>query len=171
MSAASSDPLEFLGEEFLTWLWFRIETDGGEFDLGRNRTVGVSFDDYIAFAPRDDDETEHTLKKGSPSRCAEAAAALHNGRRLRRAKLILGQGEMVWSVTIDGPTMNLLSVKLPEDDPDADSAEERSVDRIRGFLEVQEIVGALYRAFLEQRLAPDYLDRGATAQAEWMASR
>ena len=76
-----------------------------------------------------------------------------------------------WSVTIDGPTMNLLGVKLPEDDPDADSAEERSVDRIRGFLEVQEIVGALYRVFLEQRLAPDYLDRGATAQAQWMASR
>jgi recombination associated protein RdgC len=161
----------FLGEEFLTWLWFRIETCGGDFDLGRDRTVGVSFDDYIAFAPRDDDETEHTLKKGSPSRCAEASAALHNGRRLRRAKLILGLGESVWSLTLDGPSMNLLGVKLPEDDPDCESAAERSVDRIRSFLEVQELVAGLYRVFLEQRLEPDYLEHGAAAQAQWMASR
>ena len=90
MSAA--DPLGFLGEEFLTWLWFRIETEGGDFDLGRDRHVGVSFDDFIAFAPLDNDETEQTLRKGSPSRCAEAAAALRNGRRLTRARLVLAPG-------------------------------------------------------------------------------
>ena len=76
MSAA--DPLEFLGEEFLTWLWFRIETQGGDFDLPGNRAVGLSFDDFLAFAPRDDDETEHTLKKGTPSRSAEASTALRS---------------------------------------------------------------------------------------------
>ena len=64
----SADPLEFLGEEFLTWLWHQTETSGGDFELPGNREVGVSLDDFIAFAPRDDDETEHTLKKGSPSR-------------------------------------------------------------------------------------------------------
>ncbi len=47
-----SDPLAFLGEEFLTWLWFRIETEGGEFNIGRQRELAVSFDDFIAFAPR-----------------------------------------------------------------------------------------------------------------------
>ena len=32
----------FLGEEFLTWLWFRWENDGGEFTLGGGRVVGVA---------------------------------------------------------------------------------------------------------------------------------
>ena len=79
---SASDPLEFLGEEFLTWLWFCIETRGGDFDLPGDRAVGVSFDDFLAFAPRDDDETEHTLKKGTPSRSAEASTALRSGHRL-----------------------------------------------------------------------------------------
>ena len=83
----------WLGHEFLVWLWFRIETKGGEFDIGRDREIGVSFDDFIAFAPLENDETEQTLKKGSPSRCAEASAALKNGRRLTRARLVIAQGE------------------------------------------------------------------------------
>lgn len=169
MSAA--DPLEFIGEEFLTWLWFRLETQGGNFELPGKREVGVSFDDFLAFAPRDDDETEHTLKKGSPSRSAEASTALRSGHRLRRAKLILGQGEMLWSFVLDGPTMSILSARLPEDDPDAESAGERSTDRIAAFLELQQIVAALYRIFLQERLAPEYMEQGAAAQAAWMSTR
>ncbi|MEE2887910.1 MAG: hypothetical protein VX951_10835 [Planctomycetota bacterium] len=167
----ASDPLEFLGEEFLTWLWFCIETRGGDFDLPGDRAVGVSFDDFLAFAPRDDDETEHTLKKGTPSRSAEASTALRSGHRLRRAKLIVGQGQLLWSFVLDGPTMSILNARLPADDPDSESAGERSMDRIRGFLELQQIVAALYRVFLLERLAPAYMQQGATAQASWMATR
>ena len=34
----------FLGEEFLTWLWFRIESEGGDFEVGRE-SIGVILDD------------------------------------------------------------------------------------------------------------------------------
>jgi hypothetical protein len=168
---SASDPLEFLGEEFLTWLWFRLETQGGDFDLPGNRKIGVSFDDFLAFAPRDDDETEHTLKKGTPSRSPEASTALRSGHRLRRAKIIIGQGEMLWSFVLDGPTMGIMGARLPDDDQDSESLDERSHDRIRSFLELQQIVAAIYRVFLQERLAPDYSAQGATAQATWMATR
>ncbi|MCA8972958.1 MAG: hypothetical protein KDC95_24455, partial [Planctomycetes bacterium] len=120
-----TDPLAFLGEEFLTWLWYRLENEGGDFKLDQGRSIGVSLDDFIAFAPRDDDETEQTLRKGLPTRSPEASAALRHGRRLRRAKRVVAEGEDVWSTVIDGPTMNLLSIKLPEDDPDAENIAER----------------------------------------------
>ena len=67
----------YLGEEFLTWLWFRIETAGGTFEVGRNR-VGVILDDFIAFAPHEADETEQSLRKGLPTRTAEARAGLRS---------------------------------------------------------------------------------------------
>ena len=31
----------FLGEEFLTWVWFRWETDGGEFTLSTTRSAAL----------------------------------------------------------------------------------------------------------------------------------
>ncbi|MHC5065518.1 MAG: hypothetical protein ACYTG5_16260, partial [Planctomycetota bacterium] len=62
----------FLGEEFLTWLWYRMENEGGEFNLPGGRVIALSMDDYLCFAPRDDDDTEHSLRRGIPSRSPEA---------------------------------------------------------------------------------------------------
>jgi hypothetical protein len=160
--------LSFLGEEFLTWLWWRIEAGGGEFALGRNQTLGVSLDDYLMFAPHVEDEVEQTLRKGGPSRSAEARAALHNGRRVRRARLVLGDGDRNFGVTVDGPTMRLGSIRLPPDPEDANDPGERSEERIAGFRRVAELVELLYRQFLRERLRPDYLQTSGAQQASWM---
>jgi hypothetical protein len=61
----------FLGEEFLTWIWFRWETDGGEFTLPGGRVVGIALDDFLCFAAPHDDETEQTLRRGLPTRTAD----------------------------------------------------------------------------------------------------
>ena len=170
-SAAAATDWGFLGEEFLTWLWYRIDTKGGDFELPGKRQVGVVLDDFLAFAPRDQDETEQTLKKGLPTHSAEAATALRNGRRLRRAKLIVAEGQASWTVTIDGPTMSLLSVRVPDDDEEATEPKDVSIERALAFWRVHEIVAGLYRHFLDVRLRPEYLKSTGEAQANWMQSR
>lgn len=167
MSDATS--FGFLGEEFLTWLWYRLETEGGDFDLGDGHVVGVSLDDFLAFAPRDDDETEHTLRKGVPSRSSSARAALRAGRRLRRAKLVLAKGELQWSFVLDASCMGLRSIKLPDDDEEAEGPAERSLDRAANFLLLHELVTRLYREFLRVRLRREYLGSDGERQAAWMA--
>ncbi|MCC6782640.1 MAG: hypothetical protein IT457_07330 [Planctomycetes bacterium] len=159
----------FLGEEFLTWLWFRLETEGGDFDLGDGHVVGISLDDFLAFAPRDDDETEHTMRKGVPSRSSSARAALRAGRRLRRAKLVLAQGELQWNFVLDAACMGLRSVRLPDDDEEAEGPADRSRDRIANFLLLHELVSRLYREFLRLRLRREYLTNEGEQQAAWMA--
>ena len=159
----------FLGEEFLTWLWFRLETDGGDFELAGGRSASVSLDDFLAFAPGDDDETEQTLRKGLPSRSAEARAALRHGRRVRRMKLIVALGDREWSLTIEGPTLDLHGVRLPPDPEDAGSREELAAERAAAFFEIRGVVAALYRRFLDDRLRDDYRATSGRAQARWMA--
>jgi hypothetical protein len=159
----------FLGEEFLTWLWFRLETEGGDFDLGDGHVVGISLDDFLAFAPRDDDETEHTMRKGVPSRSSSARAALRAGRRLRRAKLVLAKGELQWSFVLDAACMGLRSVRLPDDDEEAEGPADKSRDRIANFLLLHELVSRLYREFLRLRLRREYLTNEGERQAAWMA--
>jgi hypothetical protein len=166
---SARDDLGFLGEEFLTWLWWRIETGGGEFELAGDRVVGVSLDDFLMFAPHDGDEVEPTLRKGGPSRSLEARTALRDGRRLRRARFVIAEPQRSFGVTIDGPTLQLGSIRLPPDPEDAGSPAERALERIDGFRTVAAIVGELYRRFLHERLRGDYLARGAAPQATWMA--
>jgi hypothetical protein len=167
MTEGAMDP-SFLGEEFLTWLWFRIESDGGQFQVG-DQEIAVILDDYIAFAPHEGDATEQSLRKGLPTRTAEARAGLRNGRRLRRAKLLVARGEDEWSLVLDAPTMSLQNLKIPADSPESGTHSERSAERVEHFLDIHEIVHGLYELFLRDRLRPEYLATSGTAQAQWMA--
>lgn len=159
----------WLGEEFLTWLWFRWETDGGEFTLSGGRVVGVALDDFLSFAARNEDETEQTLRRGLPTRTAEARTALRQGHRLRKARLLIAEGERQWTATLDAPSLSLSGVKLPEDAEECESEMDRTADRAANWLALHEIVQALYSRFLRERLEPDYKSTGAEAQSAWMA--
>jgi hypothetical protein len=158
----------FLGEEFLTWLWYRLETEGGDFDLGQGTVIGVAMDDYLEFAPLDEDETLQTMRKGMPTRSPEARTALRSGHRLKKAKLIVAQGEREWSFVLDGTELELRSVKLPQDDESCESQAGRDRERAAHFIEIHGIVRRLYARFLELRLRPDYLGSAAEKQAAWM---
>jgi hypothetical protein len=160
----------FLGEEFLTWLWFRWETGGGEFTLAGGRVVGVALDDLLCFAAPSEDETEQTLRRGLPTRTAEARTALRQGRRLRKARLLVAEGPRQWSATFEAPTMTLLGVKLPDDAEECESDVDRTADRAANWLALHELVQALYALFLKERLRTDWKEQGAERQAQWMAS-
>ena len=160
----------FLGEEFLTWIWFRWESDGGEFTLSGGRVVGVALDDFLAFAAPSEDETEQTLRRGLPTRTVQARTALRQGHRLKRARLLIAEGSRQWSATLDAPSFALSGVKLPEDAEDCESEEDRTADRTANWLQLHEIVQALYERFLKERLRPDYLKTVGEEHARWMAS-
>lgn len=159
----------FLGEEFLTWLWFKWETEGGEFTLSGGRVVGIAIDDFLTFGALTEDETEQTLRRGLPTRTAEARTALRQGHRVRKARMLIAEGERQWTATIDAPSLTLGGVKLPDDAEECESEMDRTADRAANWLALHEIVQALYRLFLKQRLDPDYQTAGAEAQATWMA--
>jgi len=159
----------FLGEEFLTWLWFRWETEGGEFTLSGGRVVGIALDDFLTFAALTEDETEQTLRRGLPTRTAEARTALRQGHRLRKARLLVAEGDRQWTATLDAPSLTLSGVKLPEDAEECESEMDRTADRAANWLALHEIVQALYGLFLKDRLRENYRSTGAEAQATWMA--
>ncbi len=164
-----ADTHGFLGEEFLTWLWFRWESDGGEFTLPGGRVVGVALDDFLSFSAASEDETEQTLRRGLPTRTAEARTALRQGNRLKKARLLVAEGSRQWSATLDAATLTLNGVKLPEDAEECESDVDRTTDRSANWLALHEIVQALYGSFLRERLRPDYKKAGAEKQARWMA--
>jgi hypothetical protein len=160
----------WLGEEFLTWLWFRWETDGGEFPLPGGRVVGIALDDFLTFAAPSDDDTEQTLRRGLPTRTAEARTALRQGHRLRKARLLIAEGSRQWTTTLDAPTLTCNGVRLPEDAEECESEADRTADRAANWYALHEIVQLLYASFLRERVRPDYRQTIGEEHARWMAS-
>lgn len=141
---------DFLGDEFLLWLWWRCETEGGHFVLPFKAEIGIVVHELVAFEA----ETEATslvLRHGLTTKAAEARAALREGRVPTKLRLLIAEGSREWIATVDG-SLSLGSVRLPEDAEDCESSDDCTADRAANWLRLHGIVEHLFDAFMAARL-------------------
>lgn len=144
---------DFLGDEFLLWLWWKWETRGGEFTLPGDPigVVGIAIDDRVEFEAGDD-ETSLVLRHGLTTRSQEARAALRNGRVPTKVRMLIAEATNQWTVTLDGASLAMGSVRLPEDADDCETVDDRTGDRSAHWILLQQIVARLFGEFLQARL-------------------
>ncbi len=159
-------PDEFIGREFLTWLLYSCDSQGGEFRLGDGTQIGVSFDDFIALSSGDADGEKLTLRQGTPSTSAEAMMALRTGRMVDKAKLIVADPEEEWGLILSALDLCVSSMKLPKGEERHPAARIRercdSIARITRYLE------RLFVLFLELRVDEGAWEKERSAIAVWI---
>jgi hypothetical protein len=158
---------EYLGCELLLWLWWKWETDGGEFSIPSG-IVGIAIDDRVEFEAGDD-ETSMVLRHGLTTQSAEARTALRNGRVPTKARLLVAKGNLLWTVTLDGASLAMGSVRLPEDSDDCETAGDVTADRAENWLGLHTLVEHLFDKFMGDRVSMAWAAK-AREIAEWMAS-
>jgi hypothetical protein len=144
----------FLAQEFLTWLWFKCEVEGGTFVVPQG-PIGVAIDDALSLVSWTDDGLKASLRGGSPTGRPEAANALAAGLMLKRARLILALDSREWQFSLDADTLDLLGVKTVDPDAD-DEPEDALADKLAAGEQLREIVDSLYELFLALRLSEDW---------------
>ena len=83
------------GRDFLTWLWYEAEVNGGRCSVGELGDFVVALEGPItlAYSPgksKDPDlagSGESVVKRGNPMASGEAKAALSSGKKLRKARV------------------------------------------------------------------------------------
>lgn len=140
----------FVGEEFLTWLWFRSDTREGLFELEGDHELEVHFDNQLTLEANLAEAERSRLTGGSPSFSPEAKEALRRGKRVAQAKLRLTKEGREWMLTVTARTLGISSLKIPavlskEDD-------DRFYERADLIAEADASLRALYALFLRTRL-------------------
>ena len=111
------------------------------------------------------------LRHGLPTISAEAKTALLSGKKLERAKLLLGFGsEENWSCAFDTDAFVFRSLKLPESKEILDAASTFQ-DRIQKLGQFRELLLELFAQFAAERGDPR---RWAATQKEihrWVTDR
>ena len=143
----------FLGGEFLTWLWFSCDTDGGDFELPEMGNVGVSFDDQLVLESFLAESEQSRLSGASPIHSPEAKTALKAGKRISKAKLRILKDDREWVFVVSAPDFTFSSVKVPAVLKEED---ERLLERVSLVDELSEIWIGLYRKFLGLRLSDQW---------------
>lgn len=143
-----------LGQEFLTWLWFRSDT-GGIFNDRSGRPFTVSMEQRIVVQGDNGEHLETASVSGVNSELREARMGLTVGKKVTRALLRLEREPDEWQFSLKAADFSMGGLKTPK----IESAGGRDADPDALFLEKMyliesclELMDTLYKDFLSIRL-------------------
>jgi len=156
------DMKDFVGNEFLIWLWWVIENHEGPITCangdGKSRNLYLAIDKALDMDCAWDALGKQTLRGNGPTRLKEAGEALATGKWPRKAGVILNDGEHQWEFTLQGDQFNINSAALP-DVEGIETRREALEARIDLTLELAHHLDALYQRFLESRCNGTWADK------------
>ena len=114
-----------LGQDFLTWAWFRCETDPAFMKLD-SRPFAVRMGQRVTVQGGEGESLETTTVAGRMSELREARLGLAMGKKVTRISLYFEREPEEWRMTLNAGDFTLCGLKLPAiyrpeegDDPDA----------------------------------------------------
>jgi hypothetical protein len=161
----------FLGQEFLTWLWYKSDERGGTIYLPGSGDIQVVFEKHMLLEYGEGEALEKAICQGLHTELREARTGLLTGKKLEQARIMLVQGDYEYHLSLKGSLFEFRSVKLPKtmtgaEESDAPEAvEARLLDRIGLYETALRIVDDLFRLFLKVRLGQDWQTELAKIQA------
>ncbi len=158
----------FLGSEFLTWLWFKVDCHDGLLDVKDIGRVELIFDDQMTLDAYLAETQRNDLRGGAPAYSPEALTALRQGKRPIKAKLRVIREGREWSFAFKAETFDLGAIKIPA--LLTDETDEQFWERMYLVEELEGVVHGLYREFLSVRLSNDWSERFVGAMQAWIES-
>jgi len=146
----AEDDRNFLGNEFLVWLWYTLENESDTIKLADGSEVAVMMARTLALECPRGQYGKDTLASDGPAKLPEAFRALQAGRLPRKAGLTLVRHDKVYELTLQAETLAVSSARLPA--PEEEDVRARLEERISAIRHLGETLRLLYRAFLEKRL-------------------
>ncbi len=150
----------FVGQEFLTWLWWKSEERGGTVALPGQGDIIVVFEKHMLLEYGEGDSNEKLICSGLQTELQEARTGLLMGKKLEQARIQLIQADHEWNFTMAAALMEFRNVRLPKtggtESSGSNNPEETEgmiLERIFLFEELIRIVNDLFRMFLEIRVS------------------
>ena len=156
--AVAYNRYRFLGNEFLTWVWFTIEND--EETIRRCDAEALSLDvgNRMVLEHRWANGMETVSIKGDAAGLEEGLLALSKGASVTEINLIYKSGSLQWQFSLKGESLNFSGLKLPETAA-AEQSEDMEglvLEKLYLYEKPFQFIDELYRLFIEIRVSPQW---------------
>lgn len=171
--ATAYNKYSFLGNEFLTWLWFMVET-GQDITQAIESRDPVSLDignSLVLENSLGDNAREKTTIKGDQAGLEEGTTALKKGAKVTEMNLICKLGpEEEYHFTLKGDSFNITGLKTPAaaGDGSDDEIEGRIIEKALLLVRITQVIDTLFFTFLKQRTADDWKHKGFDPMRTWI---
>ncbi|QDU21560.1 hypothetical protein [Urbifossiella limnaea] len=148
---ADESSRDFLGNEFLLWLWYYTDIESDTLKLADDSDATVMIARSLTLeCPRG--QTGHeTISHEGPTRLAEARRAIQTGKLPRKCGLTLVRHDQQYELAIHAETLAVSSAKIPpppEDVTDARAKLDERATQLRALVETLDLV---YDVFCSRR--------------------
>lgn len=163
----------FLGNDFLTWLWFMIET-GQDITQAIEAKHPVSLDignSLVLENTLGDNAKEKITIKGDQAGLEEGTTALKKGAKVIEINLVCKLGpEEEYHFTIKGDSFNITGLKTPAGPGDGseDEIEGRVIEKALLVFRITQVIDTLFFTFLTQRIDDDWKNKGFDQMRTWI---
>jgi hypothetical protein len=156
---------DFLGNEYLLWLWYMLDAESDAIDLGDGSDVSVLLTRTLVLEDPRGQTGRQAITSDGPTRLPEARRAVQAGKLPRKVGMILSRHDQQYELTLQAETLAVGGLRLPA--PEA--AEERArleerVTQLRHFIETLDL---LYDEFAKRRAGDGWTKELARIQ-KWL---
>ncbi len=150
-----SENYDYLGNEFLLWLWWRWETQSDTFELPDGSEVTGMFANTLSLECPLGESGKGTITAEGPTELPEAVQAIRSGKLPRKAGLILVRNGEQYEFTLQAETLAVGGAKIHNDD---EPSEGRGIleDRIEKLRDLNGTLDLTFHTFCERRIGGDW---------------
>ncbi len=159
---------DFLGTEWLTWLWYATQVESSTITTAKSGAVTVLFEKSMQMQCAFRMSGSVAVSSDSPTRLPEALVALSGGKQPVRAAMQIEAQGSIFSFALRGDAMAFSGVQLPAPE-DANSVRAVFEDRMSRLRDLIDAGDGLYAAFLKRRLSSKW-PQTLSAMRAWIAS-
>lgn len=162
----------FLGDEFLTWTWYLVETKPDVFRSADPDCTTLEIGNRVVLENRRSKSVERISIRGDEAGLEEGKLALKKGALVTELSLVFKTGEHQWSFSIKGESLNASSLKTPG--PSQPQSQEEMeiflIDRAGQLNKILLFVQNLYKIFIQARVANSWISKEVPLISKWIRS-
>ena len=145
-----NDNYDYLGNEFLLWLWWHWQTKSDTIRLSDDSEVSGMFARSLSLDCPIGENGKESISADSPVALPEAILAIGMGKLPRKAGLTLVREDQQFDFTLQAETFSIGSAKISQ--IGNDDAIRDSIDRIESIRQLSETLDLLFESFCEKRI-------------------
>jgi hypothetical protein len=153
--AKGPEPKDFVGNEFLLWLWYEAERKDGEIKTDDGKEVTIFIDRQLDMDCAYGQTGKDGLRGDGPCRMPEARDALRSGKVPRKAGMLINVSKMDFSLSLNPETFGVGTAKLPEVE-DAETPRVLFEERIALLRDLSKTLDGLFGTFMKVRASSSW---------------
>jgi len=160
---------KFLGNEFLTWLWFIVENDSERLKKIEKDLVYLNIGNRIVLENKINDAVETITILGDDAGLEEGIISLGKGAVVTEINLLYKSGNNEWRFTIKGESMNISNLKIPETAIVESSEEIEGMVLEKAYLyeKATELIDNLFNEFIKLRVSGKWTESVVPQIRKW----